>query len=235
MDAETDYRTTGLGQVLNYRELRNRCRSIWGGVSWPGKRPGLAIVVAMENMPHFDSHDIFLLDEYESFDTRQFVRQIGAFDLKYGIMMNKIYTPDSLDKWIGDNMNDAASRFIQTMNEEHVRANCRFSLNSTLMLEMESLYPYILPQIKELLSADRRTLYLKDSKIVNYLSEIEETEISELKFGEYPAIEAVAFAVIEMRRQVAAKERTANIPVGDVCGNSQNLLDFGRDRDPIWA
>jgi len=43
-------------------------------------------------------------------------------------------------------------------------------------------------------------LFLKDSKILNYLSEIEESEPATLEFGSYPAIEAIAFSVIEMRR-----------------------------------
>jgi hypothetical protein len=45
---------------------------------------------------------------------------------------------------------------------------------------------------------ERRRLFLKDSKVANYLGEIEESEITELERGSYPAIEALAFAVIEM-------------------------------------
>ncbi|MFC1636932.1 hypothetical protein ACFL5Z_19080, partial [Planctomycetota bacterium] len=39
----------------------------------------------------------------------------------------------------------------------------------------------------------------EDSRVLSYLGEIEGVEIDELELGDYPAIEALAFAVIEMR------------------------------------
>ncbi len=43
-------------------------------------------------------------------------------------------------------------------------------------------------------------MFLKDSKTKNYLGEIEPSEVVSLELGDYPAIEALAFAVIEMRK-----------------------------------
>ena len=235
MITEIDYRTTEIGEVLNYRELIGRCRTVWGGVAWPGKRPGFVVVLAMDIKPHFKSHDIFLLDEFESFDTRELVRQLGAMDIKYGIMNSKIYIQDSMDRWIGDYMNEAASRFILTMNKEHKRTNCQMSLSSTMMLEMLNLYSFILPQIKELLMPERRQLFIKDSKIISYLSEIEETEINDFKLGEYPAIEAIGFTVIEMRKQAESRERMLSVPKGSVWGGEKHLLDFGREVSSPWT
>jgi len=44
-----------------------------------------------------------------------------------------------------------------------------------------------LAQIKELLDSERRQLFLKDSKVVNYLIAIEESKITTLELGYYPA------------------------------------------------
>ncbi|MCH7555903.1 MAG: hypothetical protein IIB56_00430 [Planctomycetes bacterium] len=41
---------------------------------------------------------------------------------------------------------------------------------------------------------------LKDSKTKNYLGEIEPSEVVTLESGDYPAIEALPFAVIELRK-----------------------------------
>jgi len=41
---------------------------------------------------------------------------------------------------------------------------------------------------------------LKDSKTKNYLGEIGPSEVVPLELGDYPAIEALAFAVIELRK-----------------------------------
>ena len=202
MITETDYRTTEIGEVLDYSELRLRTITLWGGVAWPSKRPGFAVVVAMEKKAHLNSHDIFLLDEYESFDTRLLVRQIGALDAKYGILRDRVYYPDTINKWIGDNMNAAADRFIAEMNAQNKKTRCRMTLSPTMMTEMNNVYSYLLPQIKDLLNVKRRRLFIKGSKIIDYLSEVEEIEIADFKIGEYPAIEALGFTIIEMRNQV---------------------------------
>ena len=99
---EIDLRTTELGHAFSYAELQGRCRALWGSVSFPGKRPGFAVVIGMDHKPHFDSHDIFLIDEFESFDMRQLIRQCGALDVKYGISLSRSYHPDSPGRWVGD-------------------------------------------------------------------------------------------------------------------------------------
>ena len=203
-----DIKTAKLGHPLSRAELAEQCKRIYGGVAWPGKNPGFAVVIAMGREKHFDKHDIYLLDEFESFDTRELVRQCGALDFKY-----------RPDRWVGDTRNDAADRFIRELNAELATPDDlqtlsvldfgrrvtdfsqrrRFSLASTAMLDMEQLYPYVLPQIKGLLDPDRRQLFLKGSKVADYLSGIEPGQIAELQLGDYPAVEALAFAVIEMR------------------------------------
>ena len=193
----------------NVQDLRDQCKAIWGAVAWPGKRPGCAVVIGMDRKEHLGNHDIYLLDEFESFDLRKLVRQCGALDLKY-----------SPDRWIGQWDNDAASRFIQEMNAEHEQGNRsnskarrhKFTLKPTPMLEMEHVYPFILPQIKALVDPNRRRLFLHDSKVATYLGDIEGSEIAEMAVGEFPAIESLAFGVIEMRGWVERENRAQYTP-----------------------
>jgi hypothetical protein len=185
-----DVENARLGEPFDTRELTRCCKTAYGGVSWPGRRPGFAVIVAMDRTRHLDSYDVCLLDEFESFDIRDLVRQCGALDFEY--------LPS---QWIGDWRNDAADKFLSEMNNESEDTNRRpFNLGWTPMFDMERLYPYILAEIRRLLASDRRQLFLKDSRILGYLSEIEPGGIAELERGDYPAIEALAFAVMEMRR-----------------------------------
>ena len=188
-----DLKTSELGQAFGRGELANCCKWLYGGVSWPGKRPGFAVVVAMSPVMRYDSHDICLLEETESFHMRDIVRQCGALDFKY-----------SPEKWIGDYKNDASEYFVREMNNERDKHRRKLRLTPTPMLDMENLYPYILDEIRRLLNKGCRQLFLKDSKILNYLREIgiEEGEIAPLELGDYPAIESIAFAAIEMRKHV---------------------------------
>lgn len=207
-----DYRTTEVGEILDSKELRERSRAICGGIAWPSKRPGFLVVVAMGKKTHTGGHDIYILDEFESFDTRELVRQLGAMDAKYGIMRDKRYGLDSIDKWIGDDKNEAADKFIDEMNGRHKETRCRISLTPTMMIEMNNLYSFLLPQIKDMLNPERRRLFLKDSMILDYLGEVEEIDIAEFKPGEYPAIEALGFTIIEMRGEVEEFEDPRRIP-----------------------
>ena len=75
---------------------------------------------------------------------------------------------------------------------------------------MESMYSYVLPQIKELCRL--KQLFIKEGKIANYLRSIQENEISELKLGNYPAIEALAFAVMELRDAIEQENKMPEAP-----------------------
>jgi hypothetical protein len=204
----------------NVQDLRDQCKAIWGAVAWPGKRPGCAVVLGMDRKEHLGNHDIYLLDEFESFDLRKLVRQCGALDLKY-----------SPDRWIGQWDNDAASGFISEMNREYAQRNeCRsavhrrkFSLRPTAIVEMEHIYPFILPQIKALVDPNRRRLFLGESKVATYLGDIEESEIAEMALGEFPTVEALAFGVIEMRAWVERENRAQYIP------------PRRQDYSPLWS
>lgn len=167
-------------------------RYIYGGVAWPGKRAGFAIIVLMDDKPHFDSHDVCVLAEFESYSTREIVRQIGVLD--------NTYMPD---RWIGDNRNDAADAFVRELQKDGDRDRRRSKLMFvyTSMLEMEYFYRYALDEIKRLTQKERKMLYLKESAVIRYLSEIiDEEMITELKHGDYPAIEALAYAVVTIMK-----------------------------------
>lgn len=192
-----DIKTSELGTDYLGYELRNQAKAIYGAVAMPGRNPGFAVVVAMDFEDHFESHDIYLLDEFESFDLRELIHRCGVLDYKYRPSI-----------WIGDALNESADKFIYEMNTENrlrilkdnPQARVRnFGLVTTLMLEMDQLYSYVLPELRILLKEEGRMLFLKDSLTAVYLSGIEPSGIAELHQGEYPAIEALAFAVLEMR------------------------------------
>jgi len=187
-------KTSELGTTYLEYELRNQCKAIYGGVSFPGRKPGFAVVVAMDWDKHFDSHDIYLLDEFETFDLKVLIHACGVMKYKYKPLV-----------WFGDSENDAADKFINEINDiknmevlkKNPRAKVRnFGIVKTLMVEMKKLYSYILPEIKRILDPERRILHLKESVIPNYLSAIDPAEIAELKLGDYPAIEALAYACL---------------------------------------
>lgn len=198
-----DLKNAELGFVPENRwDINKASRAIYGGVSWPGKRPGFAVVVAMDKHRRFESYDVCLLAEYESSSVRELVRQAGG-------VLDYTYEPT---RWIGDWKNDAADKFIREMNKERTKQETKYSPALTPMLEMENLYPFMLDELKRLLDKKHRQLFLKDSKILLNLSEIEAEDIAELKLGDYPAIEALCFAVFSMKDSVHNKQTKRPLP-----------------------
>jgi hypothetical protein len=198
-----DLKKAELGYVPENRWDVNRAsRAVFGGVSWPGKRPGFAVVVAMDKHRRFESYDVCLLAEYESPSVRELVRQAGG-------VLDYTYEPT---RWIGDWKNDAADKFIREMNSERTKQETKFSPTWTPMLEMENLYPFMLDELKRLLDEKRRMLFLKGSKILNYLR-IEEEERPDLKLGDYPAIEALCFAVFGMKDSIHNEQTKRKMPM----------------------
>lgn len=187
-----DLKEAELGYTHEVRwEVNKACRAIYGGVSWPGKRPGYAVVVAMDLHRRFDSYEVCVLAEYETSSVRELVRQADILDYTY-----------EPTKWIGDWKNDAADKFIRECNSEKNKQVPKFSVNLTPMLEMENLYPYMLDELKRLLREDRRMLELKESAVSRYIMEFGEPgktdDIASFKLGEYPAVEALCFGVLTM-------------------------------------
>ncbi|MFC1634469.1 hypothetical protein ACFL5Z_06465 [Planctomycetota bacterium] len=56
---------------------------------------------------------------------------------------------------------------------------------------------FMLQSIRRMLKPEGRKLFLKKISILDYLGQIGEDEETELELGDYPAVEALAFAVLE--------------------------------------
>ena len=69
------------------------------------------------------------------------------------------------------------------------------------LLDMKGSFAYIYPKLKELLTPEKRRLFLKESKLQGYMFQPQESDMSSIDFGDYPAIEALAFAVMELETQ----------------------------------
>ena len=198
-----DIKTAKLGHTFTLEELTDQCKAVFAGVAWPGKRSGFTVVLGMGLEKVCGRYSIYLLDEFETMHLRKLVRHCGALDFKY-----------RPSRWVGNSLNASADLFIREMNEESQDRSRlpnedgrHFYVSSTSIMEMEHPYPYLLDTIQNLLDENCRQLHLKDSRILNYLHGIEESEIAGLELGEYPAIEALAFAAIELREYGIAIDR----------------------------
>jgi len=216
-----------IGQMTDRTLLGRDLQAVYGGLAWPGKRPGFCVVVGMSRERASDGHAIILLDEAEAVGARELVKRLEVLDFKYGVA-----------RWIGDYSNQAGSAFLWEMNDRRKahpvqtdswpRRDPEIHLHYSPIVEMDEPYAYMLPELKRLLDPDRRQLFLKDSRIVQSLTEIKPDEMHQMRLGDYPAIEALAMAVLALREDIARGE------LGEiVTGWSGGPRGEGENYDPL--
>ena len=189
-----DPQYTPLGYTFSPEKMDYWIKTVFGAVAFPGKNPGFIAVAGMSKRPEIaGKHVIYLLDEYESYDMRRLIRQVGVLNQKY-----KPY------RWVGDSRNTAVDRFRREMNEEN---STKVSFHSSTLFDIEFPYEYILPTIRYMINQDSRLLHLKESLSLGYMASIKPDEIRDMPWGEYPAIEAVGMVAIELRDHGNAEEQ----------------------------
>lgn len=157
-------------------------------IALPGKKPGCALVIGMDQDRYGDSRDIYLLDEFEDWDCRKLVQKCFQFHEKY-----------KPKDWIGDSGHGAIKNILYEMNEGR-QESLYLTTPRIIRDAYENPYLFILPEIKRLIENKHRQLYLNDdSLVIRYMAEIMPDEMAGLILGDFPAIEALAFAVIKMR------------------------------------
>ncbi len=218
-------RTSRLGQHIEYVDMIDATQAVWGGIAWPCEdRAGYIVVVGACKERRPGGYELCVLDDYESFDVRKLVRQCVAMDLKYWVSWRRIdQSGDPEGRWLADETHDAARDFLREANDEFRRESRLYQslqkprkirIRHTALLEKEYLYDFLLPQIKLWLQPDRMLLYLKDSKVALHLQEfdaIDASDISGLKIGDHPAVEALGYVTVELqnylkRQQVEHRE-----------------------------
>lgn len=159
-------------------------RKIYGALAAPGKGRGFAVIVGKEKLA---AERVVLLEEIEAGDIRQLVRECAALDY--------FYHPEV---WFGDTDNPTLTDFIREANKDNEAPGDRpFKLRRTKLLDKKNdLFSYILPMLRNLI--ERGHLILKDGMTKTFLSQPQEADLSTIEMGDYPSIEALAFAVLEI-------------------------------------
>ena len=217
-----DIRTSQLTQHIEYPDLIQATQAVWGGIAWPfEENPGYVVVVGARREKFPGGYELCVLDDFEAYDVRELVRQVIAMDLKYWISWRRVdQSGDPQGKWLADETHDAASIFLKEANDEF-RRDARLSdeltkprrlkLSHTVLLEKDRLYDYLLPQLKLWLTPTKLLLYLKASKVALHLQTfdaIDMSDISGLKVGHCPAIEALGYVTVELQRYLKRHEVT---------------------------
>ncbi len=193
-----------IGHPWDHGDLYATFETVMGGVAFPRKNPGFAIVAGLQREPDWGVREIMVLDEFESWNLRDLLKQCAAFGCQYNTQAEDSF------RWIGDYRDQAARAIVHELNaEQEGRGPSRtlsrgyLSICHTPILDVQQApYHLILSMVGEYIKKERRQLVLKESKVKQHLSTVNALGpevIADLTFGAFPAIEALSFVVKALR------------------------------------
>lgn len=186
-----------IGHPFTHTELEAQTLAVFGGVAWPAKRAGYACILAVVGDKKQHLYTLILLDEAQSPNLREMVRHCYSLDERYRPL-----------SWSGDDQNRAAEEIIcdicyaRPPVAEGVRPSFSGPYRSSL-LEIEYPYAYIMPLIDGMARPESKSLYFRGS-IWPTLDQPAPSEWGLHRIGEYPAIEALGFALRDALDWIAA-------------------------------
>lgn len=185
-------------EILEAEESK-KYKRIFGGIAVPGlSAAGFSVVIGETRERGYRGQTKFvLLDEVERWDARELVECAGGFDYRY-----------YCDAWLGDTKDFVLDKFIRGFNEELSTSKNQRHFKITypgILLNPDGAYRHLVPELNEMLGGstrdkDKRRLFLKEnSRLMHYMQEPQVGEAATLSFGDYPAIDALCFAVFGLK------------------------------------
>ena len=188
-------------------EKNAKLRRVFAGVGWPGKvRPGSVIVIGeMSELDHgLNAYPMKILDEFESFNLYELVEKMFFFDLYYR----------KPELWLGDKENFAGTKVLGELNEKYAKTPIKKVNQRTREVDLShsslvgsNQFPYVYSALHRLLAQEKKVLTLGVNSVRAYLSQIAAEDINTIRTGDYPAIEALGYAAIELDRSQKEKRR----------------------------
>lgn len=160
-------------------------RRIIGGVEWPGKRPGFAVVVGedFEEDKSLDVHHLWVLKEHETESTKKLIEKCMEFKYNNGA-----------NKWYGDISNEIEMAFVEKANK-NINYRDHLYIEEAPFSDEPEAFAFCVRIIKKCVDTQGKYLHFNKSEIPAYLREIQSEAKDSLKVGDYPAISALGYAI----------------------------------------
>ena len=177
-------------------------KRIYGGISFSGTRPGYICLVG-ELRQQADPRFI-LLDEAENFDSGQLIAKAAALDF--------YYKPEI---WLSGETDKAVSKLLIEHNQQRdpTKPSRELTIIPSRIMGLEKdLFKYCLPKLKRQIGPQGELDISKGKLLLGYLSIIQDSEISQIKVGDYPSAEAAIYCIsdLEMAEQAGQQETSVD-------------------------
>jgi len=170
-------------------EDEQRCYGrVFGGVVFPGEKPGFAVVVGEENFPIIGNIKLYcyhLLAEAEESNSYDLIRRCTEFRKKYNV-----------DDFYG-RLTTANKNLLSHWNEKDRRQGVpEFYIYQAVYISPEGLIEEHLNILRNRLRPEQKLLHLfSDSKLHGYLGELPPDAATKATDLQYPAIASLGYAI----------------------------------------
>lgn len=170
---------------------RQQYSRIMGGLAWPGKRSGFALIMGEQ----FKEHPAYSTPVY------RILREMEADNIPS--LLDQVADAHSYFKaetWLGDTEYEAGRKLLRELNEDLEKNRLPgIGFTKAPFVSSPTGFVYLYSTIKKVLDAGHKRLFLSDAKrLTSYLLEPRSDQIEEIQKGEYPAIEALGYVIAYM-------------------------------------
>lgn len=161
---------------------------ICGGVGWKGKRPGFIVAVAEDLEPDatLNTFHRHIIGEYETDDSLKLLNKILEFR-----------TCARINPWLADTDDAISMEFLARVNQD-INYRDILRIERAPNCDDTRSFEFCLNTIESLLNPDK-LLHFKESRVVEYLAEINQENRDTLTVKDYPAIVALGSALAYLR------------------------------------
>ncbi|MFH1883805.1 MAG: hypothetical protein ABIL62_14000 [Planctomycetota bacterium] len=178
-------------------EEDNLYKRIYGGLSMPGQRQGFISIIGETNALNVTGdRDLVLLDEAEDFDAKKLIELASGLDFRY-----------RCEHWYGDTKGPVSKMLIREMNlfnrgPEGNKDARDLVISHTRVLDNPKPVQFIYPVLKSRLENVSQKLFPPNSLVASYMRQIMPEDVASLQIGDYPAIESLSYAVLELTKPI---------------------------------
>jgi hypothetical protein len=166
---------------LPYRDKERLYQRVVAGIGWPGAKPGAVCVVGEE--AGFRDFQHYLLAEVEEHDLGKFLKICVDLQGKYSI--SGLY----------GRLDEASLEYHNQWNKARRDKHLSPLYVSSAPFSDDGRLQYHLSIVKDKLRVEQKSLFLGEARVAGLLTEIQASELVDIRDSEHPLIASLCYAV----------------------------------------
>ncbi len=164
-----------------YRDTERAYQRVVAGIGWPSAKPGAICIVGEE--ASYRAPNLYLLDEVEESDPGEFFRV--CLDLEGKFKVSGFYS----------RLDEVNLEYLSMWNKQRRESRLSTLSISGAPFSDDGRLQYHLSIVKDKLRVEQKSLHLGEARVAGLLTEIQTSELADIKDVDNPLIAALAYAV----------------------------------------